>query len=201
MNTNERIKQLRKANKIKQADLAKQIGVPQSTLSKYENGNLRIDVNTLKKIADALNVNVSDLVEGCTEEELSKAAVFQIASSEFKKDISCFMESIFHRFGIVSSYRDNDTQHIYVTYNVKTYKIDNQKYEHLKAHAMNLFEAQIINLLELLDVSTLNSAQDSYITTEDRQKKSEEIREFETLQQFNKKLDKLFESYINKEGE
>lgn len=62
MTIHERIKQLRKDRRIKQADLAKQIGVPQSTLSKYENGNLRIDTDTLTKIAKALDVSVDELL-------------------------------------------------------------------------------------------------------------------------------------------
>ena len=62
MTLSDRIKQLRKNNQIKQADLAKQIGVPQSTLSKYENGNLRIDADTLAKIATALGVSINNLL-------------------------------------------------------------------------------------------------------------------------------------------
>lgn len=62
MTIHKKIKQLRKDREIKQADLAKQIGVPQSTLSKYENGNLRIDTDTLTKIAVALEVSVDELL-------------------------------------------------------------------------------------------------------------------------------------------
>lgn len=67
MNIGETIKKLRTDSKIKQADLAKEIGVPQSTLSKYENGNLRIDTSTLRKIATALNVSADELLTGITE--------------------------------------------------------------------------------------------------------------------------------------
>ena len=47
---------------MKQAELAQKIGVPQSTLSKYENGNLRIDTDTVYKIAVALGVSPNDLM-------------------------------------------------------------------------------------------------------------------------------------------
>lgn len=62
MNIGKRIKELREKNKIKQADLAKEIDVPQSTLSKYENGKLRVDTDTLTKIASSLNVSVNELL-------------------------------------------------------------------------------------------------------------------------------------------
>lgn len=201
MEIGKRIKEIRESISMTQSELADKLDLSVHTISKYEQGQRKPKLDMLKEIAEALEVNVADLVEGATEEELSKAAVFQMASSELKKDISYFIESIFHRFGIVSSYRDNDTKYVYVTYNLKTYKINNQKYEAMKAHIMNLFEGQIINLLELLDESAFNPTQDPYITTEDRQKKAEQVHDFEVLEQFNKEADKLFKSYMNKEGE
>ncbi len=69
MNVGEKIKKIRTDNKIKQADLAKKIGVPQSTLSKYETGNLRIDTDTIIDIANALDVNVLDLLDNTNMQE------------------------------------------------------------------------------------------------------------------------------------
>ena len=68
MELREIIKKIRTDNKIKQADLAREIGVPQSTLSKYESGDLRIDSDTLPKIANALGVSI-DTLYGINEDD------------------------------------------------------------------------------------------------------------------------------------
>ena len=57
-----RIKTIRLNKNMTQKQLAEAIGVPQSTLSKYENGNLRVDTQTLTKMANKLNVSVDQLL-------------------------------------------------------------------------------------------------------------------------------------------
>lgn len=55
-----KIKDFRKKKKLNQSDLAKQIGVTNTSVSEYERGNVNIDADTLFKIAEALNVKVDD---------------------------------------------------------------------------------------------------------------------------------------------
>ncbi len=59
-----RIKELRQANKIKQAELAKAINVSQATMSEYETGKYEPDIPTLKKIAAYFGVSVDYVVGG-----------------------------------------------------------------------------------------------------------------------------------------
>lgn len=57
-----RIKELRKEKGISQKDFAKLVGINYSTYSNYENNNREPTKAQLKKIADALNVSVDNLL-------------------------------------------------------------------------------------------------------------------------------------------
>lgn len=57
-----RIKLLRKAKNIKQADLAKAISVSQSALSGYETGKYEADTDTYKRMADFFGVTLDYLL-------------------------------------------------------------------------------------------------------------------------------------------
>jgi ribosome-binding protein aMBF1 (putative translation factor) len=58
----ERIAQARKAAGLTQAQLGKKLGLPQSQISRIERNPDHTTVRTLKRIAGALNVDVSALV-------------------------------------------------------------------------------------------------------------------------------------------
>jgi len=57
-----RIKEIRQKRRITQAELAKQIGVAQNTLSYWENGKYDVDNDSLKKIADYFQVSTDYLL-------------------------------------------------------------------------------------------------------------------------------------------
>lgn len=63
MTIGERIKQARKEKKLSQKDLAKKLDVTASMIGQYENDLRRPKPDTLKRIADALEVNPADLDE------------------------------------------------------------------------------------------------------------------------------------------
>ncbi len=58
MNISHTILLARKRLKIKQKDLAKRVGISQTTLSKLENGNENINMKTLYKIMRELQLTV-----------------------------------------------------------------------------------------------------------------------------------------------
>jgi DNA-binding XRE family transcriptional regulator len=58
-----KIAEARKARKLTQAQLAKKLGVPQSQISRIERHPDQTTIRTLKRIAKALRVDVSLLVE------------------------------------------------------------------------------------------------------------------------------------------
>ncbi|HCW53530.1 MAG TPA: XRE family transcriptional regulator [Clostridium sp.] len=67
------IKRIRKDKKISQKDMAKMLNIPSSTYSNYENNNREPSAKLLKKIADILDVNISDLLSINIKERNSTA--------------------------------------------------------------------------------------------------------------------------------
>ena len=52
------LKELRKEKGMSQSDLADRVGLKQTTISQYENGSRKPDLNTAKRIADTLNISL-----------------------------------------------------------------------------------------------------------------------------------------------
>lgn len=59
----ELLRQLRKEAGLRQIDLAKKLGRPQSYVSKYESGEKSLDILEAKEVTDALGVLLSDLIK------------------------------------------------------------------------------------------------------------------------------------------
>ena len=57
------IRLYRKAAKISLDELAKRINKSKATVSKYENGTIALDMTTLYKIAEALNIDIINIIE------------------------------------------------------------------------------------------------------------------------------------------
>ena len=62
MNIGANIRKIRKEKDKNQEEIYDAIGVNQSTYSKIENDKYKIDIETLKNIADALEVGISKLI-------------------------------------------------------------------------------------------------------------------------------------------
>ena len=63
-NFNDNLKEARLRSGLSQKEVAENIGVAKSTYSLYESGNREPNVNTIKKIADCLNVSADTLTAG-----------------------------------------------------------------------------------------------------------------------------------------
>lgn len=74
-NFNENLKEARIKSGLSQKEVSENIGVAKSTYSLYESGNREPNVNTIKKIADVLNVSADTLL-GINEEPTTMAAHF-----------------------------------------------------------------------------------------------------------------------------
>lgn len=72
---NENLKTARERKGLSQKDIAEIIGVAKSTYSLYESGNREPNVQTIKKIADILNVSADELL-GIDDEPQTIAAHF-----------------------------------------------------------------------------------------------------------------------------
>ena len=58
-----RLRELRLAQRLSQAALARASGVPQPTISRIEAGTGAIDLGVLERLADALGVNAAALIQ------------------------------------------------------------------------------------------------------------------------------------------
>ncbi|MGG7160203.1 hypothetical protein BH721_01505 [Clostridium baratii] len=63
MSIGQKIKTIRKTNKLTQVELSKKANISRSYLADIENDRYNASLDTLKSIANALNVKISDLVE------------------------------------------------------------------------------------------------------------------------------------------
>ena len=62
MEIGKKIKNIRKSKNMTIQELANSINKSKSTVSKYENGDISIDIQTLYEISNALNVHVEQLL-------------------------------------------------------------------------------------------------------------------------------------------
>lgn len=61
MSLGEKLKELRKSFNLTQAELAERIDVSRVNYTRYENGKIRPDYETLIKLADFYNVSLDEL--------------------------------------------------------------------------------------------------------------------------------------------
>ena len=59
----ERLKEARKKAKMSQEEVAEILNTSRSNISKYENGNLEPNIQTLKKLCEIYNVSADYLIE------------------------------------------------------------------------------------------------------------------------------------------
>lgn len=86
-----RIKELRQAHGWKQLDLASRLGVRQQAISKYENGSLDIDTNTIRCLCEIFGVTADYLLGLSTqrsaqisEEDAALVAAYHAAPAEIR---------------------------------------------------------------------------------------------------------------------
>ena len=61
------LRQARRQAGLRQVDLAKRLGQPQSFVSKYETGERRLDVLELRQVCSALGIGLTDFVRRLEE--------------------------------------------------------------------------------------------------------------------------------------
>ncbi len=57
------LRELRGKNAIRQVDMAEQLGVPQSFVSKYEAGTRNLDILELRRICQLMGISLEDFVK------------------------------------------------------------------------------------------------------------------------------------------
>lgn len=96
----ENLKKLRKINNISQADLARKMNVSLTTISNWETGYSKPDVEQLKKIAEIFNISTDSLLgvnfNEQWEETLIKSGILnkrgELSYEELKNAINLYKE-------------------------------------------------------------------------------------------------------------
>ncbi len=79
MPTGTKIKEIRKQKGLTQKQLGDLCGMADSAIRRYENGNANPKIETLQKIADALEVSIIDLFENISIDEYKQTAEYHRA--------------------------------------------------------------------------------------------------------------------------
>ena len=82
MSVAKNIKRIRQEKGLTQKELGEKIGISQEAISLMEIGARKPKVDTAKKIADALNVSVMDIIELCDEKRINNKETEVLESEE-----------------------------------------------------------------------------------------------------------------------
>jgi transcriptional regulator with XRE-family HTH domain len=78
---NERFKQIRKKSGLNQKDFAEKLGTTQANISRYEKGELDINTEIQRKLAEHFGVNIHWLVTGKGEQTFKEANIKQVGTN------------------------------------------------------------------------------------------------------------------------
>ncbi|MDX9992744.1 MAG: helix-turn-helix transcriptional regulator [Anaerolineales bacterium] len=62
------LRELRQKSALRQAEMAKQLDVPQSFVSKYESGTRNLDILELRQICQLMGISLQDFVKKLEDE-------------------------------------------------------------------------------------------------------------------------------------
>ena len=100
-----KIRQLRRQRKLTQVELAEKIGIHQSDLSRMEQGEYKVGLDTLLKILGTFDLSIGDFFEENDHEE-SIYTKFRSLSASAQKEVESFIE--FKRRQEVESWDDDE---------------------------------------------------------------------------------------------
>ncbi|MBE6064702.1 helix-turn-helix domain-containing protein [Clostridium cochlearium] len=134
MNIGEKIKEIRKSNKLTQAQLAKQINKSERMLQKYENGEVTPSFEIIEVIAAALGVKPYELMD----------------FEELKKEVTTIEETekLLNILGYDVKYHNLDDEHYEIEINSKDINmtISEQKYNQLKESIKFILDYELYKL-------------------------------------------------------
>jgi transcriptional regulator with XRE-family HTH domain len=87
-----KIRQLRRQRKLTQVDLAEKIGIHQSDLSRMEQGEYKVGLDTLLKILQTFDLSIGDFFEEDDERTENVVQKLKTLSSSAQKEVEDFIE-------------------------------------------------------------------------------------------------------------
>jgi transcriptional regulator with XRE-family HTH domain len=86
-----KIRQLRRQRKLTQVELAEKIGIHQSDLSRMEQGEYKVGLDTLLKILQTFDLSIGDFFDE-TDRSETLFSKFKTLSSSAQKEVESFIE-------------------------------------------------------------------------------------------------------------
>ena len=91
-----KIRQLRRQRKLTQVELAEKIGIHQSDLSRMEQGEYKVGLDTLLKILGTFNLGIGEFFEGVAQESITPRDVqlvqeFNSLSRDAQREVEDFI--------------------------------------------------------------------------------------------------------------
>lgn len=87
-----KIRELRRERKLTQVELAAQVGIHQSDLSRMEKGEYKVGLDTLLKILQSFNLGIGDFFEERPQSGSSIMWKYESLDEESKKEVESFIE-------------------------------------------------------------------------------------------------------------
>ena len=92
----QKIRELRKERKLTQVELSSRLGIQQSDLSRMEQGEYRVSLDTLFRILAEFNMSIGEFFEGVARESITSRDVklvqaFNALSEEAQQEVEDFI--------------------------------------------------------------------------------------------------------------
>jgi transcriptional regulator with XRE-family HTH domain len=87
-----KIRELRRERKLTQTELATQVGIHQSDLSRMEKGEYKVGLDTLLKILQSFNLGIGDFFEERPHNSSSIIWKYESLDEESRKEVESFIE-------------------------------------------------------------------------------------------------------------
>lgn len=155
----QKLKTMRSLRNMTQKDFAAYIGIPQPTLSAYENGKNNPTVDVLIEIADKCGVSLDWL---CGRETNAGAISSMSDVAQFFYDLGEFNEISFeidterHENSVTLTFNGDDKAHVFNAdicnilreisnnrFDLETYSISKDQYESFKKNSMTYYKAPL----------------------------------------------------------
>lgn len=170
MNIGIKIKKYRELNKMTQKDVAEILEVEPGTISKYENGTIEPNIESLKRLAEIFNVTVDELVKDEEEFDVTKINLLEVLREQ--KEIG-LKGNLYHNTQIVFAYNTN---------HIEGSKLTEDQTRYIYETNTILFEGETItNVDDILETANHFKLVDYMLEVADEKLTEKIIKEFHKI--------------------
>lgn len=170
MNIGIKIKKYRELNKMTQKDVAEILEVEPGTISKYENGTIEPNIESLKRLAEIFNVTVDELVKDEKEFDVTKINLLEVLREQKEIELK---GNLYHNTQIVFAYNTN---------HIEGSKLTEDQTRYIYETNTILFEGETIaNVDDILETANHFKLVDYMLEVADEKLTEKIIKEFHKI--------------------